>query len=228
LRDIVYIIEEEIIDNMNCILAVQNISGSVLTVCDVKWSRVGLVLTDALAQTYTITAVDYVLNTITITPDGVYTFTGVVINLLKPYFFTGTPIATNKEWKSFSRDERLKLPMSWLLDPTEEDFKDDTNTIERESDILIVFLDSNNVNQWRTMDTHNNRLQALYNMVEEFIATIKREYLFHSIDLTYKTKNFTKFGKETSSGMEANIIDANLTGVEVRLTLPINRGNICC
>ena len=228
MRDIVYIIEENIIDRMNCNISVLSVSGNVLTVCDVKWSRVGLILTDIYTQTYTITAVDYVLNTITVEPNGGYNFNGTLITLNKPYFFTGTPISTNKEWKSFSIDERNKVPFAWLVEPNDEDFKDEQDTLERESDILMVFLDSNNTNQWRTMDTHDNRLQALYNMVEEFMDTIKREFLFYSDNLSFKTKNFTKFGKETSSGMEANIIDANLTGVELRLTLPINRVNECC
>ena len=213
---------------MDCEITVRLVAGDVLTVCGVKWARIGLILTDSLSQTYTITAVDYVLKTITITPNGAYTFAGTVINLNKPYFFTGTPISTNKEWKSFSADERQKVPFAWLVEPNDEDFKDDQNTLERESEILMVFLDSNNTNQWRTMDTHDNRLRALYNMVEEFVDTIKREPLFFSDELSYKTKNFTKFGKETSSGMEANIIDANLTGIELRLTLPINRDGVCC
>jgi len=228
MRDIVYIVEEEIIDQMNCVITVLSINGTVLTVCNVKWARVGTVLTDSLSQTYTVTAVDYVLKTITITPNGAYTFVGKVINLNKPYFFTGTPISTNKEWKSFSNDQRQKVPFAWLVEPNDEDFKDDTNTLERESDLLMVFLDSNDISQWQTMDTHDNRLRSLYNMVEEFVDTIKREPLFYSLEMSYKTKNFTKFGKETSSGMEANIIDGNLTGVELRLTLPINRADECC
>jgi len=228
LRDIVYIIEEDIIDQMDCNSTVRLVNGNVLTVCGVKWARVGTVLTDSLAQTYTVTAVDYVLKTITITPNGAYTFAGTVITLNNPYFFTGTPISTNKEWKSFSNDQRQKVPFAWLVEPNDEDFKSDQDTLERESDILMVFLDSNDINQWQTMDTHNNRLRALYNMVEEFVDTIKREPLFFSDELSFKTKNFTKFGKETSSGMEANIIDGNLTGVELRLTLPINRADECC
>ena len=91
----------------------------------------------------------------------------------------------------------------------------------------MIFLDSNNIEQWNTKETHSERLRAIYNMVEEFINTIKRNTLFYSDTLDFDTKNFTKFGRETSSGMDSNILDANLAGIELRLTLSVNRLGVC-
>lgn len=206
---------------MNCNVTVESFVGGILTVCNPKWARVGMIVKDSLDNEYTVTAVDHVNSTITVTPNGVYVFTGTLLVLNKPYFFVGTPIATNKEWEQFNTDERKKVPFAWMLEPTKERVKPITDSIRRESDIFMIFLDSNDIEQWQTVDTHDNRLQALYNMVDEFIATVVRSFKFFSDNLEYDMKNFTKFGKETSEGMEKNIIDANLTGVELRLTLPI-------
>lgn len=228
MRDIINIIEDEIIDKMNVIVTVySNLGGSILSVCDVKWARIGMIILDDMLKPYTVTAVDYGLSTITIIANGVYTFSSPTLTIVRPYFFVGTPIATNKEWKSFNRDERKKVPFAWMLEPTSESFKSEQDTLERESSLIMIFLDSNNIEQWITTQTHTERLQALYNMVEEFINTIKRNTLFYSEDLDFDTKNFTKFGRETSSGMEGNIIDANLAGIELRLTLSVNRIGVC-
>ncbi len=214
---------------MDVNVTVSLIVGDVLTVCNPKWARIGMTVEDSLSNTYTVTAVDHVAFTITVTPNGAYVFTGTLLVLIRPYFFVGTPIATNKEWAKFNADERKKVPFAWMIDPTTETFMNKQDTLERESDLHMVFLDSNNTEQWATTDTHDNRLQAIYNMVDEFVETIRRNPLFFSDELEYTTKNFTKFGKETSEGMVANIIDANLTGVDLRLTLPVNdRGECKC
>ena len=227
MRDIIYIVEEDIIDQMDCVVNVASYVGNVVTVCSHKWARTGTTVTDELSNTYTVVSVDYDTNEVELLPNGAWNFSGDSYTLTKPYFFTGTPLATNKEWSNFNADERNKVPFSWLVEPTSETFKSVEDTLERESTLLIVFLDSNNVSQWITTETHANRLQALYNMVQEFVDTIKREALFYSDNLEYNTKNFTKFGRETSSGVENNIIDANLTGVELRLTLPVNKTTSC-
>lgn len=209
---------------MDNVVHVSSVTDNVLTTCGIKWARVGMVVTDSGDNSYTITEINHEARTITLSENLI---TGTTIALKMPLFSSGTPIATNKEWKAFDRDERAKLPFAWLVEPTKERFKGQQDTLERESDILMVFLDSNNVNQWLTMDTHDNRLQSLYNMVDAFIQAIKDNPLFYSDLLEFDTKNFTKFGKETTRGMELNIIDANLTGVELRLTLPINRAEEC-
>ena len=227
MKDIIYIVEQEIVDKMNIIVTVDSFIGNVLSVCDVKWARIGMIVTDGSSNEYTVTAVDYDLSTITVSPNGAYTFSGTTLTLVRPYFFVGTPIATNKEWKSFNRDERKKVPFAWMLEPTSESFNSSQDTLERESSLIMIFLDSNNVEQWNTKETHSERLRAIYNMVEEFINTIKRNALFYSEDLDFNTKNFTKFGRETSSGMDSNIIDANLAGIELRLTLSVNRLGVC-
>lgn len=228
MKDIVYIVEQEIVDKMNRNVTVKSFVGNTLTVCTFKWARVGSIVEDAFDNTYQITSVDYDNNLLEISPLGMYSFSGTNLILNKPSFFVGTPLSTNREWSQFDIDQRKKVPFVWMVEPTRERFKDLGDPISRESELRIVFLDSNDVEQWYTKDTHDNRLQALYNMVEEFIEAVRSNRLvFFSDDLEYTTKNFTKFGKETTQGVETNIIDANLTGIDLQVTVKVKRDYKC-
>lgn len=228
MRDIANIVEFEIAEKMDRNVTVDLISGNDLTVCNPKWAATDKVVYDLLGNEYRITAVDNSAKVITVNPLGAYSFTGATLILNKPHFFTGTPIATNTEWTAkFTDDLRKKTPFIWMVEPTDEvDQTDEDNSLERQSTIRVVFLDQNNHEQWLTKDTHKYRLQALYNMRTEFTNVIKKSLLFEGYsNATFR--NLTKFGRETASGFEANIIDANLTGVDSRLTLSIYSTGDC-
>ena len=97
MRDIVYIVRDEIVGKMNNQLKVKLIVGNVLTVCSLKWATVGKIVKDDLDNEYKVTEVNYDNFTVTVTPLGSYVFTGKTLFLNTPYFFTGTPLATNSE-----------------------------------------------------------------------------------------------------------------------------------
>lgn len=223
--DIAYIVRDEIVNKMNNVINVASITGNDITISGcLKWASILKVVTDNLGNEYKITAIDRDNKILTVNPLGAYTFTGNVINLNTPYFFTGTPRATNSEWLVFSDDEREKTPFIWMVEPTSEQPLDDKKYggVERKSNIRIVFLDDNNAEQWLTLDTHDNRLQSLYNMRSEFVRVINSNSIFESIDDSSMV-NLTKFGTETSNGFENNIIDSNLTGIDCRFSLSIYR-----
>ncbi len=224
MRDIAYIVRDEIVNKMDSTIVVSSIDVNDLTICGtLKWAAVNKIVKDSLDNEYMITAVDTSTNVVTVSPQGAYVFTGTILHLNVPKYFTGTPNATDTEWRKFTDDEREKTPFIWLVEPTSETFFDDDSSgaVGRESNIHVVFLDSNNVEDWLTLDTHDNRLQSLYNMRAEFVKTIRDNYtIFESVSSS-SVRNLTKFGTETKDGFEANIIAANLTGVDNRLTLSI-------
>ena len=212
-------------DTMNRNVTVSGIVGNVLSTCGVKWAAVNKIVEDGNATEFTVASVDYDADTITLV--DATGFTGNMV-LQKPYFFVGTPMATNAEWKKFSANEFSKVPFIWMVEPTSERFDYTPNSLERESDVRVEFLDSNNIKDWITTETHDFKLQSLYNMYEEFVKAIRKNQLFDSDSLTgAAVRNLTKFGTETASGFESNIIDANLTGLDVRITLPIRKSNTC-
>lgn len=219
MKDIIYIVEQEIIDKMNCNVTVNSITSNVLDVCNVKWAAVNKIVQDGSGTDFTVASVDYDVNTITLV--DATGFTGNMV-LQKPYFFVGTPMATNAEWKKAAANEFSKVPFIWMVEPTSERFDFSGSSIERESDVRLEFLDSNNVTDWITKQTHDFKLQSLYNMYAEFVRVIETNPFFQWDLFTSSTvRNLTKFGTESANGFERNIIDANLTGLDTRMTLPI-------
>lgn len=219
MKDIIYIVEQDIVDKMDRNVTVKLIAGNDVTTCGVKWAAVNKVVQDGNGTDFTVTAVNYDTDVITLA--DATGFTGNMV-LQKPYFFVGTPMATNAEWKKASSNEFLKTPFIWMVEPTPERFDYSGASIERESDIRLEFLDSNNVTDWITKQTHDFKLQSLYNMYEEFVNAIEANPIFQTdLFVAATVRNLTKFGTESASGFESNIIDANLTGLDVRMTLPI-------
>ena len=226
MRDIIYIVEQEIVDKMDRNVTVDSINVNDLSTCGVKWAAVNKIVQDGNGTDFTVEAVNHDTNVITLV--DATGFTGNMV-LQKPHFFVGTPMATNSEWKKFSSSEMDKTPFIWMVEPTPErpDFSTKTS-IERESDIRVVFLDANNVKDWITTQTHALKTQSLYNMYTEFVKAIRANLLFNREEQQPgRIRNLTKFGNETDRGFDKNIIDANLTGLDVRITLPIEKRSEC-
>jgi hypothetical protein len=230
--DIYNIVKQQIFDKLDKTIKVKSlepVSGKLkMYVCgSVKWARVGKTLrTNTSLANFPIVSVDYVNNTLILdfplTPLGApISWTGDTGTLNDVYFFIGTPLRTNAEWLSFSNNEMLKTPFIWLVEPTREKKLGVSSIIERESDIRLLLLDNNNSANWLTKNVHENRLGALYNLASE-IENVANDNVkwFKEIE-TVDVKNYTRFGTETPQGFEANIIDADLTGVEMRFTLKV-------
>jgi hypothetical protein len=242
--DIYNIVKEQIFDKLDKTIKVkglQAVNGKLkMFVCgSVKWARVGKSLrtnttfgTDPTLYYFPIVSVDYVNNIIVLdypkdAEGDPVNWTGNTGTLNDIYFFIGTPLRTNAEWLSFSNNEMLKTPFIWLVEPTREKKLGASSIIERESEIRLLLLDNNNSANWLTKNVHENRLGALYNLASE-IENVANDNVkwFKEIE-TVDVKNYTRFGTETPQGFEANIIDADLTGVEMRFTLKVIKQAYC-
>jgi hypothetical protein len=226
MRDIYYIVQSQIHNKVNKTIKVKSVVGNmdgsyVLNTCDVKWSRVGLVVTDEDEIEFKITSISG--NQLTVTGASLFVGNG----LLQAYkFFIGTPMQTNEEWKQLSSDERTKVPFCWMVEATSEVLNGEESSVERVSEIRLVLLDSNNSVNWLTKDVHNNRLAPMYLYIDHLKKAIENNLLFAPVE-NYKVRNFTRFGSETSNGFDQNIIDADLTGIEIRFSLPIYKEENC-
>jgi hypothetical protein len=60
-----------------------------------------------------------------------------------------------------------------------------------------------------------------------FIDVIKSDRAFETIE-NYEVITFSRFGVEQQNGMFKNILDANLSGVELRITLKKYKQNCKC
>lgn len=142
------------------------------------------------------------------------------------FYLTGTRLAANQEWTIAGSDLRDKLPLVWLLETINEKFYGPGSPIERESELRIFFLNETNIAEWYTEDHRTNVVQPMTELALAFIDTINNTTGFPIVD-EYQIRTFARFGVETQQGMIKNILDANLSGVELQMTLTIYKNYIC-
>lgn len=222
MEDIVNIVKREIIDKMKFELEIEDVSTVFITVCNLKWARIGGFVKDENDVSYKIISIDYVLNVIEVET----AFLGTQIFIKVPLYFYGTPIEVNSEWGAITKIEKDKIPFIWLVLPSREIPFGRESALSKESELRIIFADNRLVTNWKVKDIHLNRTQAMINMVDEFKRVIEDNTKFKPV-LDYVTRVLDKLGSESEKGYVNNIIDANLTAIELRLTLPIYKGIIC-
>ena len=237
MKDIYFILRDEVIEKLDNLLTVKNVivDGDRIrvSVCGLKWSRETKSVTDIEETVFYIESVDHETNTLTLI--AIYDELGEVVEpvgnltIERPKFFIGTPLKTNEEWKTFSKNEMKKVPFIWQVEPTKEKKQPLNSQNERTSEVFFVLLDNSSSDKWLTKEVHQNRLQSLYNLVTEIEKAINSNKLwFEEMKTAIDVKNFNRFGTETIQGFDRNIIDADLTGIEMKFTLVVRKQSCKC
>lgn len=196
-------------------------------ICSTKWLREGRVVTTDQPEAYLIEDLaqdQWALGT----PigDPLNTMEGV-IQLPVPTYLFGTKLATNLEWTKMSNDVKTKTPIIWLLETTREKVFGRGDTREREFEIRMFFLDETNIKDYATKDHREQVVRPMQQLVLEFLETIKRNRNYQTIE-DYEMFAFSRFGVQKENGYFQNILDANLSGVELRMTLTRYKQNCKC
>jgi hypothetical protein len=144
-----------------------------------------------------------------------------------PFNITGTKIATNLEWTKASNFAIDKTPLVWLLDTFEEQEYGAESSIERIIDLKVFFLDETDIKNFYTSDHKREVIQPMMNLKDKFLKEIKKNRTFKAVE-SDKTKYFSRFGTESTQGFEKNILDANLSGLLLSLSLTKFKGNCIC
>ena len=197
-----------------------------LYVCELKWLEVGSDILDEEDRPAQVTEIGS--NYIVVRKQDPFVWTSKTITIVKDiYYFRGTPLATNVEWLEYSNHEGFKTPFVWLVEPTTEVEFANGQGLERESDLRIYFL-TGTLAHYTVKQKHDITIAYLRTWVEGFKKSVDKNKLFANVE-SYTTKNISFFGVESPQGYEANIIDANLSAIELRFTLPIRkRANCLC
>lgn len=194
--------------------------------CNTKWARVGKVVTDIDGFKYVITGV---LTDVWIglSPIGHIHEPTDILYLPFPFWITGTKLATNTEWTKAEKDLMKKTPLAWLLEVIRVRKFGRESVVEFESDLRLFFLDETNVAQYYTADHRENVVYPMEKMAHEFINVVQDNRNFQTIS-NYEIITFSRFGVERENGMFQNVLDANLSGVELRITLSKFKENCKC
>lgn len=196
-------------------------------ICDTKWMRVGKIVTDSSDRKYKIDSLvedDYC----TSTPiDSASPPLDGVIYLPAPFFISGTKLATNREWTLVNNNLSDKTPLTWLLEIIRVSKFGREDTRDFESELRIFLLDETDVRNYYTADHRENVVYPMERLAKQIIKTIEEDRSFETIE-AYDMTTFSRFGMEDEKGIFENILDANLSGVELRVGLVKYKINCAC
>lgn len=190
------------------------------TTCKTKWARIGKMITNELDISTVIEDVETDQFIVAETYEG-------ILKLAKPYFVGGTRTSVNREWTIFDADVMVKTPIIWLLQDVRYTQYGRESVYDWESELRIFFLDETDVTNYYSKDHIENVVYPMTQLASEFIATVNRDRAYKTLE-TWEVINFTRFGVEEQSGYFQNILDANLSGVELRINLIRYKENCKC
>jgi len=169
---------------------------------------------------YTVKSVD---NNVSITIAGPSIPTVTQFQIPKPYYFHGTVIKTNLELSQIKK-QMDKMPLVYLLEVLVDNFNNNSEVpLDRTSDLRLFFLAPSNFSEWKTTDHYTGAILQMRNLAYQFISILNKSRIIDEFD-DYELINRVNFGVYvTDKGNTKRIFNEQLSGVELRINLPINR-----
>lgn len=225
--EITQIVGEIVAQIDTTITGVYNPGIDAVNFCKTKWARKGKIITSENDDNFRITGIEYDdYITASSIPAGTTFDTGTYY-LPAPFYISGTRLATDREWTLVNSNVMEKTPIVWLLETITEEVYGRGDAREFEATLRLFFLDETNIKDYYTADHRREVVLPMRNLVNSFIEVINNDRRFKTID-SMRIKTFSRFGVETEQGIFQNILDANLSGVELNLTLTKYKQNCKC
>lgn len=141
------------------------------------------------------------------------------------YFKHGTIIQTNIELSAVI-DKNEITPLVYLKRSFRETINGKESAIDRESDITLYFLTQANFSEWETENYDDYAIIPMRNIVYSFIEMLENNrYIGKTTD--YRITDLFRFATYSDKGSENLLFNEHLSGVELTLTLPINKNFKC-
>jgi hypothetical protein len=189
-----------------------------LYTCDTKWARVGKYIFYVSGTTGVGIEIKEVVENQYI---GFYYNSQEEISrvfLSNPFFISGTKTSTNNEWTKVGNSLILKTPLIWLYQNYTERIYGLDNSLERSITMNLAFLDETNPKFITNKEHIDNAVKPCSKLKDEFIKSINKNVIYKTLK-SFDTKTFSRFGVETDGGIVQNILDADLSGVVLNITL---------
>ena len=163
-----------------------------------------------------------VVNNTSITFTASVSPVGTTFSIEGPKYFHGTRIAINNELSKITQGSD-KLPMVFVWEVIREIFNNDRMlSLERTSDLRIFFLGQRALGVDKTDTLYQDAVVPMWNLSHEFIKLISDHCAIEKFD-NYTLINFAKFGVESTNGASDSFFNEELSGVELRIDLPIRK-----
>jgi len=161
-------------------------------------------------------------NTIVITGNACPVETEIFIPA--PNYFHGTVKASDSQLTNITQG-RKKTPMVYLYEVLKEvKTRNPEAVVFREVDIILFFLEDDLVKGDLTEDRYVKYISPMNTLAEDFVTLLEQSPIIASIEEdNYTTTPHAKAGYYDKLGHVKNIFSMELSGVELRIKLPIKR-----
>tara|TARA_R110002153_G_scaffold273165_3_gene443254 strand:+ start:2759 stop:3445 length:687 start_codon:yes stop_codon:yes gene_type:complete len=221
-------IVRDIISGIDLSIPVQSIVGDRIYLCNTMHITIGKIVKDEAGAEYKVT--DFLFNKwIEVVPyNHLVAFDSKVVIAPSITFLHGTPSSTNNEYLIVNQRTMEKTPFIWLLVSYEVDNLSRESSIVATYNARLFFMDWADTPKW-TNDNHNDLvIKPMENLSKAFVKVIEDNYVFKSLN-GYTMKPRPRFGVEvTNKGSGKQIIQEDLSGVDLSLTLEMYDTKICC
>ena len=150
--------------------------------------------------------------------------TGIIsIELPRLHYFHGTAIDTVGQLSRLNLTTD-KFPMVYLLEPIEDSFNNDDNlSLDRSSRVRLFFLSETDEDNWDNDQHYAYSIIPMKNEVINFINHLDEVSRIGKFE-DWRAINHAKFGVQVNEkGSVKRIFNDNLSGVELRIDLPIKK-----
>lgn len=143
-----------------------------------------------------------------------------------PYYYHGTPVQVSRELTEINIASD-KTPMVYLNEEIRERYFGKDSAVDREVECRLFFLTQCDFENWLTADYHNFAINPMRELALEFVELCHRSKLIGKFaEYTIETRQ--RVGIVTSGSGKKNFANAHLSGVELRINLPVNRLQNTC
>lgn len=185
--------------------------------CDTKWARKGKIMKIQIdEQVANNVYIKDVVKNERIVIEG--THYPISISLSNPFDISGTKISTNNEWNKASNNLLSKTPIIWLYSNYQDTIYGLESSLERTFTMNIAFLDETSPKYQKNKDHIDNVVIPMKELVDSFIKSIDKNAIYKKLK-QYNIKTYSRFGVESEKGVIQNILDADLGGVVLNITL---------
>lgn len=209
-------------------ITVLSTDGVNIVLCETLHITVGSTVGDGLGNEYLVTVlVDD--TSIDVSPIGVAPtlFAGTIVVAPDITILHGSPSSTNNEYLGLDQVSREKTPFIWLLESYEYEQQPLDSSVVARYDARLFFMDLTDEELWIN-DQHNDlAIKPMENLQLAFKEVIDNDFTFKRMT-SYRVRVRPRFGVEvTNQGSDDKIINEDLSGVEVNMTIELYDLSIC-
>jgi len=179
-------------------------------------------------STISIGGIDYnvtaVVDNTSITVSAAVLPVGTTYTIAAPFYFAGTRIAVNAKLSLIESYED-KLPFVFLWEVVQEGIiTDEESRLEQETTVRLFFLAPRDKEINDTDTLYNDSVDPMGNLLEAFVESLEGNVLILDDNIDrYDRLALPKFGVTSDEGAKDSFFNEYLSGLELRITLPILR-----